>query len=503
MSLAWVGTRASLGLEAPSVHVEVHLSPGLPGLAIVGLPEAVVRESKDRVRSALLNSGFEFPHQRITINLAPADLPKEGGRFDLPIALGILAASQQIPADSLMGLTCIGELALSGELRPVPGILSASLAARAQRETLLVPMGNAREAALPERAIVLAARNLCEIVAHLRGACSLLPVAPTVDIALSGDSAPDLADVRGQQRARRALEIAAAGGHSLLLYGPPGAGKTLMATRLPGLLPPLAGDARLEVTAIHSLTGNLHDLGSQPPYRAPHHHASSAALIGGGSGVPRPGEISLAHQGVLFLDELPEFNRHALECLREPLESGEIVIARARHRVRYPARFQLIAAMNPCPCGQQGQIGGACRCTPEQLARYRDRVSGPLLDRLDLRVAVEPVPLALLQKDQAPGETSAVVRARVLAARSRQYARQHGLNATQAGEALAGQLERKATDFLQTAGERMRLSARAYHRVLRVARSIADLAGEERIASAAIAEALGFRGVPGDERLGR
>lgn len=503
MSLAWVETRASLGLEAPSVHVEVHLSSGLPGLAIVGLPEAVVRESKDRVRSALLNSGFEFPHQRITINLAPADLPKEGGRFDLPIALGILAASGQLPAHTLAGLCCIGELALSGELRPVPGILSASLAARNHGGTLLVPLGNGAEAALPERACVLAAQTLQEVVAHLRGTRRLPPAAaastgpaPTLD-------GPDLADVRGQHHARRALEIAAAGGHSLLFYGPPGAGKTLLATRLPGLLPPLTAEAWLEVSAIHSLSGRTCQPHRQPPYRAPHHLASSAALIGGGSGIPRPGEISLAHHGVLFLDELPEFNRHALECLREPLESGEIVIARARQQVRYPARFQLIAAMNPCPCGLQGQAGSRCRCSPEQLMRYRSRVSGPLLDRLDLRVAVAPVAVALLERDAPAGESSACVRARVIAARARQQTRQQGLNAELSGADLTRQMEPAARDFLRAAGERMQLSARAYHRVLRVARSIADLAGDEPLTLPAIAEALGFRGIPGDDGPGR
>lgn len=503
MSLAWVGTRASLGLEAPSVHVEVHLSPGLPGLAIVGLPEAVVRESKDRVRSALLNSGFEFPHQRITINLAPADLPKEGGRFDLPIALGILAASGQLPADALTGFCCIGELALSGELRPVPGILSASLAARSHGETLLVPLANGAEAALPERADALAAQTLLDIVAHLRGTRRLPPaIAAAADHAPAG-GAPDLAEIRGQHHARRALEIAAAGGHSLLFYGPPGAGKTLLATRLPGLLPALDAEAWLEVTAIHSLSGSAWRTQRQPPYRAPHHLASSAALIGGGSGIPRPGEISLAHHGVLFLDELPEFNRHALECLREPLESGEIVIARSRRQVRYPACFQLIAAMNPCPCGLQGQVGGSCRCTPEQLTRYRSRVSGPLLDRLDLRVAVAPVPVALLEGNAPAGESSACVRARVIAARARQQARQKGLNARLPGAVLATQLDLAARDFLRTAGERMRLSARAYHRVLRVARSIADLAGDELLTLPAIAEALGFRGIPGDDGPGR
>jgi len=500
MSLAWVDTRASLGLDAPGVRVEVHLSPGLPGLTIVGLPETGVRESKDRVRSALLNSGLEFPGQRITINLAPADLPKEGSRFDLPIALGILAASGQIPAGRLAALCCLGELALSGALRPVSGVLTASLAARDHGATLLVPQGNAAEAALPPQSRVLTAGSLSEVVAYLRGQREL-PAPAATPVPVGQAPGPDLASVRGQHQARRALEIAAAGGHSLLLHGPPGAGKTLLASCLPGLLPALDLNAQLEVTAIHSLAGSPRGLDATPPCRSPHHRTGSVALIGGGSGIPRPGEISLAHGGVLFLDELPEFGRQALESLREPLESGEVVISRSRRQVRYPARFQLVAAMNACPCGPHGQPG-SCRCTPEQLARYRARVSGPLLDRMDLRAAVAPVEVHQLQDSGAPAESSACVRERVRRARERQMSRQGTLNARLDGNALADGLNATTRLFMQRAGERLGLSARGYHRVLRVALSIADLADRTGIDVGAVAEALTLRGLPGGQGAG-
>ena len=491
MSLACVESCASLGLDAPRVRVEVHLSGGLPGLTIVGLPETAVRESKDRVRSALLNSGHEFPSQRITINLAPADLPKEGGRFDLPIALGILAASGQIPAVALERLLCLGELALSGQLRPVSGALTASLTAGAGGLTLLLPAANGDEATLSTRTRVLAAHDLGTVVAHLRGRNVLLPHNPG-DSAASPPTGPDLSGVRGQHQARRALEIAAAGGHSLLMEGPPGSGKTLLAGCLPGLLPPLDLQQQMEVTALHSLIASTRTPSETPPSRSPHHSTSRAALIGGGSGVPRPGEISLAHHGVLFLDELPEFARDTLEALREPLEARQVVLTRARRQVVYPAAFQLVAAMNPCPCGQQGLPGSHCRCTPEQLARYRGRLSGPLLDRIDLRLRLQPVPLALLHGDNA-AEDSASVRRRVLAARERQLARQGRLNVDLPGEGLAQALTPDDARFLQEAGTRLGLSARAYHRVLRVARSIADLAREESIGRGALAEALVFR----------
>lgn len=502
MSLACIASCASLGLDAPSVTVEVHLSGGLPGITVVGLPETVVRESRDRVRSALLNSGFSLPPQRITINLAPADLPKAGGRYDLPIALGILVASGQLPPTALEGMACLGELALSGSLRPVPGALSAALACQRRDQQLLLPQGNADIATLLPNARLRWAGSLAEVAARLCGRASWPaphPVAPPAETAPA--SSPDLMMVRGQALARRALEIAACGGHSLLMQGAPGAGKTLLASCLPGLLPPLDAFARLEVCALRSLQGLIGTWDQTAPFRAPHHSASMAALIGGGSGMPSPGEISLAHQGVLFLDELPEFSRSALEALREPLEAGEVTISRSRHQVRYPARFQLVAAMNPCPCGHRGDSpgntlahqGSSCRCTPEQLSRYRARLSGPLLDRIDLRITVHRLPLTALDA-ATPAESSACVRARVINARTRQLARQGTLNRQLTETHTALTLTTADRHFLQQAGERTRLSARGYQRVLHVARSIADLADEPVMRRAHVAEALGFRG---------
>ncbi len=492
MSLAVLHSRALAGMDAPPVTVEVHLANGLPAFTLVGLPDTEVKEARDRVRAAIQNAGFEFPNRRITANLAPADLPKESGRFDLPIALGILAASRQIDARALAGLECVGELSLSGELRPIRGALAMALSAKRAGHALLLPEASADEAARVDGATVLPARSLLAVCAHLAGRESLVPhpaVAPVVDAVY-----PDLADVKGQALPKRALEIAAAGGHSLLFIGPPGTGKSMLAARLPGVLPPMAHQEALECAAVHSVAGHFRaERWGQRPYRAPHHSASAAALVGGGSH-PLPGEISLAHHGVLFLDELPEFERRVLEALREPLETGQVSIARAARRVDYPARFQLVAAMNPCPCGYLGHTGGRCRCTPDQVARYRGKLSGPLLDRIDMSVEVPALSDDELRRPAA-GDDSAAVRQRVAQARARQLARQGKPN-----QALTPpEVERHcaadepALRLLGAAMARLKLSARAYHRVLRVARSIADLADAEAIGGAHVAEAIQLR----------
>ncbi|MGE0079775.1 MAG: YifB family Mg chelatase-like AAA ATPase [Thiohalomonadaceae bacterium] len=493
MSLAIVYSRAQAGIDAPEVTVEVHLANGLPALNIVGLPEAAVKESKDRVRSALVNGNFEFPARRITVNLAPADLPKEGGRFDLPIALGILAASGQIPRQALEHCEFGGELALTGALRPLRGALPFALAAHRAGRAVLLPVDNAAEAALVSGARVHGAAHLLDTCAHLAGRAPL-PLARAERPPLA-DPPLDLADVRGQHHARRALEIAAAGGHSLLMVGPPGTGKTMLASRLPGLLPPMSEEEAVESAAVASIS----DQGFSPahwgvrPFRAPHHTASAVALVGGGSH-PRPGEISLAHNGVLFLDELPEFDRRVLEVLREPLESGHITISRAARQARFPAHFQLIAAMNPCPCGYLGHASGRCRCTEEQVLRYRARISGPLLDRIDLRIEVPSLPPEALRAAQ-PGEPSSAVRARVAAARERQLARAGRPNARLGPAHIARHchLPPEAAALLEQAVARLGLSARSHDRILKVARTIADLAGAERIAAAHVAEAIGYR----------
>lgn len=494
--LSIVHSRASVGVSAPAVTVEVHLSGGLPALSIVGLPETGVRESKDRVRSALLNAGFEFPARRITINLAPADLPKEGGRFDLPIALGILAASGQIPPESLENLECMGELSLDGALRPLRGVLPAVLAARADGRSLLLPQANADEAALASQGDVLTASHLLTVCEHLAGRATLVPLARAGDASAGlAPDAPDLVDVRGQPVPRRALEVAAAGGHNLLFFGPPGTGKSMLASRLPGILPALDDAAAMEVASVHSVAGLPLRPGGwrQPPFRAPHHTASAVALVGGGSS-PRPGEISLAHRGVLFLDELPEFERRVLEVLREPMETGEIAISRAARQVVFPARFQVIAAMNPCPCGYSGHPSIECQCTPPQVMRYRSKISGPLLDRFDLHVEVPVQGGEVLLGVGEPGEPSHRVKARVDAARERQQ-RRGVLNAALAGRLLneACRLDSSGEQLLSRAMERLGLSARALHRILRVARTLADLEGSDALQRSHLTEALGYR----------
>ena len=497
MSIAVVQSRALTGLTAPAVSVEVHLAGGLPGVQVVGLPEAEVRESRDRVRAALHTAHFEFPNRRITVNLAPADLPKESGRFDLPIALGILAASGQVRAAALEGHEFAGELALTGELRAVRGALAMVLCARPDGRAFVLPKASAAEAALVPGATVYAAGSLLEVCAHLDGKTRLPAVEPVAPPTGGPGIGLDLADVRGQQHAKRALEIAAAGGHSLLLAGPPGAGKSMLAQRLPTLLPPLAEDEALEVAAIASIAGRFDpSRWRERPYRAPHHTATPVALCGGG-GHPRPGEISLAHRGVLFLDELPEWERRALEVLREPIESGVVNIARAARQASYPAQFQLVAAMNPCPCGWLGHASGRCRCTRERVANYRARISGPLLDRIDLAIEVPALPPADIAAsgEGAAGDTSATVRARVIVARDRQVARQRVLNA----RLTVGDLGRfvsvdaAAQALAERAMARLGLSARGYHRMVKVARTIADLAGESTVGTQAIAEAIGYR----------
>ncbi len=491
-----VFSRAPAGLEAPMVRVEVHLGLGLPTFALVGLPEAVVRESKERVRAALVTAGHEFPQRRITVNLSPADLPKEGGRFDLPIAVGILAAERKISAQALKGREFYGELSLGGALRETPKLLPALIAGARSGREIILPAANALEASLVSGAKLRLADDLSDVVATLQG--KLKPFAafpgPGEQQENSAAPLPDLREVRGQYAAKRALEIAAAGEHGLLMIGPPGAGKTLLAQRLPGLLPPLSANEVLEVASLESLAGRRPTRGGRRPFRSPQHTASVAALIGGGA--LRPGELSLAHLGVLFLDELPEFPRNALEALREPLESGSVVLSRLKRSCEFPARFQLVAAMNPCPCGYAGDARGRCRCTDEQIARYKNRISGPLIDRIDIHVEIPALPVEHLMSDAGDvTEASAVVAERVAAARDLQLQRQGKLNArlTPSEVATICILDRESRSLLATAIARLGLSARAYHRVLKLARTCADLAGAAGIRVLDVAEAVNLR----------
>ncbi len=492
MSLAVLYSRALTGMDAPQVVVEVHLANGLPSFTIVGLPEAEVKESKDRVRAALQTAQFEFPARRITVNLAPADLPKESGRYDLPIALGILAASGQIPAATLSQYEFAGELALTGELRPVRGALAMTYKSYQSGRAFILPTESALEAALVNDAVIYPAKNLLEVCAHLSGRTLLVQL--DAQRQTQAIIYPDFSEVKGQSGPKRALEIAAAGGHSVIMSGPPGTGKSMLASRFVGILPSMAEDEALESAALQSLNGQYKvEHWKRRPFRSPHHTASGVALVGGG-GVPRPGEISLAHRGVLFLDELPEFDRKVLEVLREPLESGHITISRAARQADFPAQFQLIAAMNPCPCGYLGHFNNKCRCTPDQVNRYKGKISGPLLDRIDLHIEV-----AALKEDEltkvADAEASETIRARVENARDVQLQRQGKANFALGSAEIDTycQLDAAGLALLKTAISRLNLSARAYHRILKVARSIADLAGEVEIKPAHLAEAVQYR----------
>lgn len=496
MSLAIVYSRGRSGVDAPLVTVEVHVTNGLPCLSIVGLPEAAVKESKDRVRGAIINSHFEFPLQRITINLAPADLPKEGGRFDLAIALGILAASEQIPKKQLKDYECVGELSLSGELRSISGALPIAIHTHQAERKLILPKDNAAEAALVKQAELLPANSLLEVCAHISGQKSLMSYL-AIESVRKKVSISDFSDVQGQYQVKRAFEIAATGGHNLLMLGPPGTGKSMLAARLPSIIPKLTERQAQETAAITSISDLKLDIDNwlTPPFRAPHHTASAAAMVGGGS-QPRPGEISLAHHGVLFLDELPEFDRKVLEVLREPLETGHIIISRANRQADFPAKFQLITAMNPCPCGYLGDESGRCHCTSEQVTKYRAKISGPLLDRIDIHIEVLRVSHTVLRKGSPEGEeTSQQISHRVNAAHrlalNRRGKINSELNTVEVKKFCS--LTEEGHQILEKAMDRFGLSHRAYHRILKLARTIADLDDSKAIEIAHLTEAITYR----------
>lgn len=497
MKLAIIYSRAAVGLQAPQVCVEAHISKGLPCLSIVGLPETAVRESKERVRSAIINSIFEFPNRRITINLAPADLPKEGGRFDLPIALGILAASGQLDLSNLANYEFAGELALSGQLRPFKSVLPFAIATNKSKRELIIPIANANEASMLQNNIVFGAKSLTEVCDHLSKKNKLNPYSFNNKLAIKNEA--DLSDIKGQPFAKRALEIAAAGKHSMLMVGPPGTGKTMLASRISSILPTMQLEESLETAAIHSLSNTSlnYNFGTRP-FRNPHHTSSSIAIVGGGT-IPQPGEISLAHNGILFLDELPEFDRKVLEVLREPLEAKKVIISRAKHKAMFPANFQLITAMNPCPCGNLGNKFKSCCCSSEQIYRYNNKISGPMLDRIDMQIEVPAVKTEILTSVnlEEKAETSAIVRARVEQASLLQFKRFGNYNSSLDNKQVAEicKLDHKCRKLIQNAMENLNLSARSYYRILKVARTIADLELADNILEHHLSEALCFRDV--------